>query len=192
MIRSRCSTSRDDLDRAVLDDDEEHDPELDVNADDLLAGGRGRIVVRRPGPHVPDADGRDSAADPAAGGCTGQADRDHPHEVPPQGPGMRLRDADGGEGAAARPRRRVAVRPHRAGLRDRSAREAPDFGAAAAQSAHAGNSAEAEPARLQHRHRQVAGARPSAGRRGAGWAAAADGPSGWSRNSVCARSGSSR
>ena len=27
----------DDLDRAVLDDDEEHDPELDVNADDLLA-----------------------------------------------------------------------------------------------------------------------------------------------------------
>ena len=28
----------DDLDRAVLDDDEEHDPELDVNADDLLAG----------------------------------------------------------------------------------------------------------------------------------------------------------
>jgi len=28
----------DDLDRAVLDDDEEHDPELDPNADDLLAG----------------------------------------------------------------------------------------------------------------------------------------------------------
>ncbi len=28
----------DDLDRAVLDDDEEHDPELDVNADELLAG----------------------------------------------------------------------------------------------------------------------------------------------------------
>ena len=28
----------DDLDRAVLDDDEEHDPELDVGADDLLAG----------------------------------------------------------------------------------------------------------------------------------------------------------
>ena len=28
----------DDLDRAVLEDDEEHDPELDVNADDLLAG----------------------------------------------------------------------------------------------------------------------------------------------------------
>ena len=27
----------DDLDRAVLDDDEEHDPELDVNAEDLLA-----------------------------------------------------------------------------------------------------------------------------------------------------------
>jgi RNA polymerase primary sigma factor len=29
----------DDLDRAVLEDDEEHDPELDVNADELLAGG---------------------------------------------------------------------------------------------------------------------------------------------------------
>ena len=28
----------DDLDRAVLDDDEEHDPELDVNADEILAG----------------------------------------------------------------------------------------------------------------------------------------------------------
>jgi RNA polymerase primary sigma factor len=28
----------DDLDRAVLEDDEEHDPELDVNADDLLGG----------------------------------------------------------------------------------------------------------------------------------------------------------
>ncbi len=28
----------DDLDRAVLEDDEEHDPELDANADDLLAG----------------------------------------------------------------------------------------------------------------------------------------------------------
>ena len=30
------------LDRAVLDDDEEHDPEVDLGADELLAGGRGR------------------------------------------------------------------------------------------------------------------------------------------------------
>ena len=59
-------------------------------------------MVRRSGPHVSDADGRDPAADPAAGSRPGQADRTHAHAVPPQGAGVRLRDADGGQGAAPR------------------------------------------------------------------------------------------
>ena len=44
----------------------------------------------------------------------------------------------------------------------------------------------------RHRHQQVAQAEPSAATPGSGWAAAAAAPCGWSKNSVCARSGSSR
>ena len=68
----------DDLDRAVLDDDEEHDPELDVGADEFWPASRTTIVVRRSGADVPDADGRDPAVDPAAGSHAGQADRADP------------------------------------------------------------------------------------------------------------------
>ena len=74
---------------------------------------------------------------------------------------MRLRDADGGEGLAAGAGRRTPLRPHRAGLGDRPTGEAPDPRPAAAQPAHAGNSAQTEPPRLQHRHRQVARAGPT-------------------------------
>ena len=44
------------------------------------AGGRrgGRVVVGRSGAHVPDADGRDPAADAAGGSDAGAADRDRP------------------------------------------------------------------------------------------------------------------
>ena len=45
---------------------------------------------RRPGPHVPDPDGRDPAPDPRPGDRPRQEDRDHPQAVPPQGPGVPL------------------------------------------------------------------------------------------------------
>ena len=93
----------DDLDRAVLEDDEEHDPELDVTAEDLLAGVEDESWSDDPVRMYLTQMGEIPAADPTAGNGPGQADRDHPGAVPPQGAGMRLRDADGREGAAARP-----------------------------------------------------------------------------------------
>ena len=113
--------------------------------------------------------------------------------LPPQGAGMRLRDADGGEGAAAAcidgelpfdrtvqvsvtdqlEKHQILGRlPHNLGtLETLLKRNRRDY---------------------QHRHQQVARRRPSAGRPGGGWAAAVAEPCGWSRNSACARSGSSR
>ena len=98
----------------------------------------------------------------------------------------------GGQGAAARARRRTAVRPHGAGLGDRPAGKGPDSGPVSAQSADPRHPAQAEPRRLPHRHQQVAHDGRSAATPGIGWAAAAAAPCGWSRNSACARSGSSR
>ena len=182
----------DDLDRAVLDDDEEHDPELDAGRRRTVGGGRGRILVRRSGAHVLDADGRDSAADPAAGGRPGQADRVDADAVSPQGARVRLRHADGREGVAAGPRRRVALRPHGAGLGDRSTREAPDSRPPAAQSAHAWKRCSSGTSGTTTSPRASRAPRRSAARPGAGWDAAGGGRCGWSRNSACARSGSSR
>ena len=71
---------------------------------------------RRPGPDVPDADGRDPAAHPRPGDRPGQEDRDHPQAVPPQGPGVRLRPPPGGRRPQEGQRRRAAVRPDGQGL----------------------------------------------------------------------------
>ena len=74
---------------------------------------------------------------------------------------LRLRNAVGGEGPAAGTRRRLAFRPHRPGLRDRSTGKEPDPRTAALQFENAGNAAEAQPARLQSGHEQVAGRGPA-------------------------------
>ena len=87
---------------------------------------------------------------------------------------------------------RVALRPHRAGVGDRPIGEVPDSRPPADEPADAGDAAEAESARLQRGHGQVAARRRSAAPPGGGWAAAAAAPCTWSRNSACARSGSSR
>ena len=182
----------DDLDRAVLDDDEEHDPELDVNADDLLAGVEDeswsddpvRMYLTQMG-EIPLLTRQQEVALAKQIELTRTRFR------------RKVLECDyvmqtAVKVLAAGPRGRAALRPHRAGLGDRPAGEAPDSRPAAAQPAHAGDSAEAEPPRLQRRHQQVARRRPSAGRPGGGWAAAAAAPSAWSRNSACGPSGSSR
>ena len=153
---------------------------------------RHRIVVGRPGADVSHADGRDSAAHAAGGNQPRPQDRNHPRRVPPQAAVLRLRDSQRGQGAEARASRRAAVRPHGAGLGDRSAGKGSDPRPAAAQPGDARIAAGAQRRRLPRRHQQVAQAEPTARPPGSGSAGAVAGRCCWSKSSACARSGSSR
>ena len=69
--------SEEDDDLVELDDASDSDDADDLKDDESLAElVERRVVVRRSGADVSDADGRDSAADAAAGNRAGQADRD--------------------------------------------------------------------------------------------------------------------
>ncbi len=102
----------------------------------------------------------------------------HAGPLPPQGAGLRLRDAPGGEGPPPGTRRRLALRSDGAGLGDRPVGEGADSGPLAEQSADAGNADEAEPARLQPGHQPLAAAGRSGGWPGGGWAGGGAAPCG--------------
>ena len=125
---------------------------------------RQRIVVGRPGADVSHADGRDSAAHAERRNPPRPQDRNHPRRVPPQAAVLRLRDSQRRQGAAPRPSRRAAVRPHGAGLGDRSAGKGSDSRPVAAQPGDARSAVGAQCRRLPRRHQQVAQAARAQGR----------------------------
>ena len=180
------------MDRAVLDDDEEHDPELDVNADELLAGVEDeswsddpvRMYLTQMG-EIPLLTRQQEVALAKQIELTRTRFR---HKV---------LECDYVMQTAVKVLRRVHDgelpfdRTVQVSVTDQLEKHQ-ILGRLPHNLPHAGDSAEAEPPRLQHRHQQVARSRPSAARPGAGWDAAAAARSGWSRNSACGRSGSSR
>ena len=182
----------DDLDRAVLDDDEEHDPELDLAAEDLLAGVEDeswsddpvRMYLTQMG-EIPLLTRQEEVALAKQIEVTRTRFR---HKV---------LECDYVMQTAVKVLRRVHDgdlpfdRTVQVSVTDQLEKHQ-ILGRLAAQSAHAGDAVEAESARLQHRHEQVARHGASGGRRGASLDAAAAARCGWSKNSACARSGSSR
>ena len=81
------------------------DPEASTYED---SDGDGRHIDDPVRMYLPDPDGPDRAAQPEAGGLARHEARTHPPPLPPQGAGVRLRDAAGGRDAQARPYRRPA------------------------------------------------------------------------------------
>ncbi len=98
---------------------------------------RRRRPDRRSDPHLLDADGRNSHAQPRAGDGPGPAHPVQPQVFPPRHAGDGLHVAGGGGPAGEHSRRPRAAGSHHRGLGDQPPREAAAVEAAASQRAHA-------------------------------------------------------
>ena len=131
-------------------------------------------------------------ADASGGDSTRQEDRSDASPFSQHAAGMRLCDSSRLQDSQARPSRGAALRPHRAGLCDRSPGEGSDSGAAAAQSGDAGCSAATQSSRLSHCLEQVADRSQSPPRLASAWPTPPPCRAVGRRTWVCGRSGSNR
>ena len=163
-----------------LDDDFETDA-LVIPEDELgeTLGRRAREGThrrgrpdRRSGAHLPDADGRDSHAQPPGRDGRGEADRSRPPRIPLQHVGHRLYPSRGDRLAGEHPRQPAAIGSHDRSLGGQPPRKGPAAEGIDAESADPASPDVAEQARLRAGHPSP----PADEASPAGLAAAAESP----------------